>query len=65
MKSVEENIFLPFKESVRRYERYELIKAIEMANGNCAEAARILQIPRQTLHNKIKKHKIILKFKAN
>ncbi len=37
----------------------DLIKrAIRAANGNRARAARLLDIPKQTLHNKIKKYKI-------
>ena len=56
---------LPLKKSVVEYERRELIKAIDLANGNCAEAARMLKIPRQTLHNKVKKYKIEFKIKAN
>ncbi len=35
----------------------KLIKeAIITANGNCSEAARLLGLPKQTLHNKIKKY---------
>jgi arginine utilization regulatory protein len=56
---------LPLKESVSKYERHELVKAIEIANGNYAKAARILNIPRQTLYNKIKKFNISINFKIN
>ncbi|WP_432403801.1 sigma-54 interaction domain-containing protein [Wukongibacter sp. M2B1] len=53
----------PLKLAMSKYERSLVIKALERANGNCAEAARILKVPRQTLHNKIKKFDI--KFKCN
>lgn len=43
-------------ESMNTYERELIKKAIVKAQGNYAEAARILEIPRQTLHNKIKKY---------
>lgn len=45
-------------EALNYYEKELIEQAIEAANGNCAEAARVLRIPRQTLHNKIKKHGI-------
>ena len=40
------------------YEKVLIQKAIKQANGNGAKAARMLNIPRQTLHNKLKKHNI-------
>lgn len=48
----------PLKEALAEYERSLVIKALSQANGNCAKAARILHVPRQTLHNKIKKYDI-------
>ncbi|MCT4618031.1 MAG: sigma 54-interacting transcriptional regulator [Marinisporobacter sp.] len=45
----------PLVEAIKDYEKNLIQKAIEQANGNCAKAARILDIPRQTLHNKVKK----------
>lgn len=45
-------------EALRLYEKALIEKAIEKANGNCAKAARLLKVPRQTLYNKIKKYKI-------
>lgn len=48
----------PLAEAVSNYEKNLIEKAIEHANGNCAEAARLLKVPRQTLHNKIKKYNI-------
>ncbi len=49
----------PLSEALDRYERELIQKAIENTNGNCAKAARLLKIPRQTLHNKVKKYKIM------
>ncbi|WP_211285090.1 sigma-54 interaction domain-containing protein [Sporomusa acidovorans] len=45
-------------ENLNAYEKKLIRKAIRQANGNGAKAARILNIPRQTLHNKIKKYNI-------
>jgi arginine utilization regulatory protein len=45
-------------DSLNEYEKRLIQKAIKKANGNGAKAARMLNIPRQTLHNKIKKHNI-------
>ncbi|SMC89660.1 sigma-54 interaction domain-containing protein [Sporomusa malonica] len=45
-------------DNLNDYEKKLIQKAIKQANGNGAKAARILNIPRQTLHNKIKKHNI-------
>lgn len=50
---------LPGLESaVDAYEAELIKRAVERANGNCSKAARLLKVPRQTLHNKIKKHGI-------
>lgn len=51
----------PLKQALAQYEKKLVIKALEKSNGNCAEAARLLNVPRQTLHNKIKKHDIKVK----
>ena len=48
----------PIQKAVDSYERELIIKAVVKANGNYAKAARMLQVPRQTLHNKIKKYGI-------
>lgn len=45
-------------DSLNAYEKALIQKAIKQANGNGAKAARLLKIPRQTLHNKLKKHNI-------
>jgi arginine utilization regulatory protein len=52
----------PLEEAIDNFEKNLIQKAISKANGNYAEAARLLKIPRQTLHNKIKKHGITKKF---
>ncbi|WP_432666906.1 sigma 54-interacting transcriptional regulator [Wukongibacter baidiensis] len=54
----------PLKLAMTRYEKSLVIKALERSNGNCAEAARLLKVPRQTLHNKIKKFDIKFKCKV-
>jgi arginine utilization regulatory protein len=53
----------PLKEAMSQYEKRLVIKALERSNGNCAKAARLLKVPRQTLHNKIKKYDIKLKYR--
>jgi arginine utilization regulatory protein len=53
----------PLKKAISQYEKKLVIKALERSNGNCAEAARLLKVPRQTLHNKIKKYDIKLMYK--
>jgi len=50
------------KDAVEKFEKNLIEKAICKANGNYAEAARILKVPRQTLHNKIKKYGIRKRF---
>ncbi len=52
------------KSAMAKYEKGLVMKALERSNGNCAEAARILKVPRQTLHNKIKKFDIKFKCKV-
>ncbi len=54
--------FPPLVEAVGNFEKNLIKKAINKANGNYAEAARLLKVPRQTLHNKIKKYGINKKF---
>ena len=48
----------PLQEAVDSYEKELIKRAVTKANGNYAKAARLLQVPRQTLHNKIKKYGI-------
>ncbi|MGB9803525.1 sigma-54 interaction domain-containing protein [Desulfofundulus sp.] len=52
----------PLGEAVENFEKNLILKAISVANGNYAEAARLLKVPRQTLHNKIKKYGLTKKF---
>lgn len=52
-------------DSLKDYEKRLIQKAIQQANGNGAKAARLLNIPRQTLHNKIKKYNIDWKVIVN
>jgi arginine utilization regulatory protein len=46
--------------AVNKYEKNLLIKALKASNGNISMAARSLGLPKQTMHNKIKKHNIRL-----
>jgi arginine utilization regulatory protein len=48
----------PLDKAVQDFEMELIKRAVEQANGNYAKAARLLQVPRQTLHNKIKKYGI-------
>jgi len=56
--------FQPLKKAVDNFEKNLILKAINEANGNFAEAARLLKVPRQTLHNKIKKYGLTKKIIA-
>ncbi|MFR4583088.1 sigma 54-interacting transcriptional regulator [Clostridium cadaveris] len=46
------------KENLEKYEKFLIESAIRQCDGVYAKAARKLQIPKQTLQNKIKKYKI-------
>lgn len=46
--------------SVDKYEKSLLVKALKASKGNISMAARTLGLPKQTMHNKIKKHNIRL-----
>ncbi|TYP55433.1 sigma-54 interaction domain-containing protein [Thermosediminibacter litoriperuensis] len=48
-------------EAVGNFEKNLILKAICAANGNYAKAARLLKVPRQTLHNKVKKYGLMKK----
>lgn len=50
---------LSLADSLRDYEITIIKRAVENANGNFSKAARSLNIPKQTLHNKIKKYNIM------
>lgn len=55
----EENPMLTSLEAkLNDYEKQLIKQAIRQANGNGAKAARLLSMPRQTLHNKMRKHNI-------
>lgn len=47
-----------FTEALEEYEKNIIVKAIEDSEGNFSKAAKQLKIPKQTLHNKIKKYNI-------
>ena len=46
--------------AVAKYEKELIIKALKASNGNISMAARNLGLPKQTMHNKVKKHNIKL-----
>lgn len=48
----------PLKPQIERIERIEIYKALKKTKGNVSQAARFLQIPRQTLQNKINRYNI-------
>lgn len=48
----------PLNYAMESYEKELIQRAIEQVNGNYAKAARLLGVPRQTLHNKIRKYNI-------
>jgi arginine utilization regulatory protein len=47
-------------DSVDKYEKNLIVKALKASKGNISMAARTLGLPKQTMHNKIKKHNIRL-----
>ncbi|NPV43418.1 MAG: sigma 54-interacting transcriptional regulator [Firmicutes bacterium] len=56
--------FQPLRKAVGNFEKNLILKAINEANGNFSEAARLLKVPKQTLHNKIKKYGLTKKIIA-
>lgn len=46
------------KYAVEEYEKYLIKTALEETNNNCAQAARNLKLPKQTLHGKIKRYEL-------
>ncbi len=51
---------MTLKDQMNKVEKSIILNAINAAKGNCAQAARSLGVPRQTMHNKIKKYEIVL-----
>jgi arginine utilization regulatory protein len=51
---------LDLNQELDQYELQLIKKAIKAAEGNCTKAAKLLKIPKQTLHNKLKKYHIKL-----
>lgn len=50
------------KESVNNFEKKLIIAALNKSQGNIAEAARMLKVPKQTLHYKVQKYGIKIEF---
>lgn len=50
---------LSLADSLKDYEITIIKRAVKNANGNLSKAARMLNLPKQTLHNKIKKYEIV------
>lgn len=46
------------KYAVEEYEKYLIKIALEETKNNCAQAARNLKVPKQTLHGKIKRYEL-------
>ncbi len=55
---------LPLNQVVEEIERELIVEALRETEGNKSAAARLLQIPRQTLNNKISKYEIKEKYEA-
>ena len=55
---------MSLEDALAGFEQGLIEQAIVEANGNCALAARMLKVPKQTLHNKIKKLGITWKIKT-
>ncbi|MCK2005620.1 sigma 54-interacting transcriptional regulator [[Brevibacterium] frigoritolerans] len=51
----------PLKEAVARLEKKMIEKAIQKTKNNVSQAAKMLEIPRQTLQNKIRLYEIVPK----
>ncbi|WP_409306028.1 sigma-54 interaction domain-containing protein [Peribacillus sp. SCS-155] len=49
-------VILPLREALRQTERKLLLQALKQTAGNVLQASKILDIPRQTLQYKMKKH---------
>ncbi|MDF2531961.1 MAG: sigma-54-dependent Fis family transcriptional regulator [Clostridia bacterium] len=49
---------LDLNQELDKYELQLIKKAIRAAEGNCTKAAKLLKIPKQTLHNKVKRFNI-------
>lgn len=47
------------KDAVNEYERGIIARTLKATKGNISEAAKILDVPRQTLQRKIKQHEIL------
>lgn len=61
-KNLIDNKIEPLKDVIIKTEMKMICKALNKSNGNVALAARILELPRQTLKNKINKYNIKPKF---
>ena len=47
-----------FKEEIEKKERQLIMEALQQSTGNISQAARSLDIPQQTLSNKIKRYRL-------
>lgn len=52
---------ISLKMAVEEYEKNIIRSALAETGNNCAQAARNLKVPKQTLHSKIRKYKLDLK----
>ena len=47
---------IDLRDAVEEYEKHIIRYTLTRSNNNCAEAARKLKVPKQTLHGKIKRY---------
>ena len=56
--SVQHGKYASLEESVSAYERSLILDALNTTGGNISEAAKLMNIPRQTLQRKVKQYDI-------
>lgn len=62
---VDSDEILPLKDVIEKMEKTMIVNALTKTKGNKSKTARLLNIPRQSLNNKIKKYNIVENYKAN
>ncbi|MGC4068667.1 MAG: helix-turn-helix domain-containing protein [Polyangiaceae bacterium] len=55
---------MKFKERVMAYERSLIVTALEAARGNQSEAARLLDLSRATLQDKLRRHELLNEYRT-
>jgi len=59
LSSVNEEEITPLPELIEKIERREILKALELSNGNKTKAAKMLGISRKSLFNKLRQYNIV------